>query len=480
MKRLICALILLASPSIFAAGFEIPENTTRSVARGGTGVASKHDPSALYFNPALLSRAPGLQVLLDLNLVDLSLDFERDPLTVGSTTRTFSRVSNQEGFFPAPFFAASYDFGIDGLGVGIGVFGPSAYGKRCFGKTEDCEPSDDNGARLMILNSELLQIYFTAGASYEFSLGSMGSISIGAAAALAYQRNNFEVVIDELLVSPPFDEDPNNQAPLTASNLEDFKPTGFFGLAYFNGPLTVGVSYRPPISWSDEGELDITMPDAYKELVALKGNRLKFDTNQAGQLRAGIDLAHGQHPGIETEPLFDLEFNFVWEDWSRVDYFTIAPDAVLEISGVDQPLFVIYQPKHWQDTFSFRLGGSVGVVDWLTLHAGTSYETAAQDDPATSVDFVSWERLTGGAGATVHATKWLDVSLAYAYTYSGSRDVTNGQVYQQIPVSGCVGPDFTAEACKNPGSPPGNPQNNGHWESAFQILSVGTTFKFDP
>ncbi|MEZ4460031.1 MAG: outer membrane protein transport protein [bacterium] len=300
------------------------------------------------------------------------------------------------------------------------------------------------------------------------------------AGALAWQRTNFRVVIDELFVGPPFDEDPTNQAPLTASDLQDFQPTGFVGLAYFNGPWTVGLSYRPPLSWTDEGDLDIEIPEGYQDLVSRNGNGLTFSTNAAGSLRAGVDYGYGEHPGRPTEPLFDVELNVVWEDWSRVDFFTIAPQATLDIAGSPQPLFDVYQPKRWQDTYSFRLGGSYGPLEWLTLHGGGSYETAAQDEAATNTDFVSWERITGSAGVTVHATDWVDLSLGYAYTYSGSRTVTNGQVFQQIPVSGCVGPDFTADACQTPGTPPGNPQNNGEWSAAFQIISFGTTFKFDP
>lgn len=483
MKRVAVAIALGVLPfsQAWAGGFEIPENTTRAVARGGTGVASKRDPSAIYFNPALLSRSRGLQVLLDVNLVDLSLDFQRAPLEVGSTRREFDPIENTAGFFPAPFLAVSYDFGVEGLGVGVGVFGPSAYGKRCFGDAEnDCAADDRNGARLMMLESDLLQVYFTAGASYEFALGSSGSLAVGLAGSLAWQKTSFTVEIDELLVSPPFDEDPTNQAPLRAENLQDFQPTGFVGLAYFNGPVTVGASYRPPLSWSDEGDMYIDLPEGLQDLARLEGSDMTFETNQAGSLRAGVDYAIGTHPGDPTAPLFDVEFNFVWEDWSRVDYFKIAPDARFFVADVEQPLNDVYQPKNWQDTFSLRLGGSYAALPWLTAHAGGSYETAAQDLNATNTDFVSWERIGAGAGVTIHATPWVDVDLGYAYTYSGSRTVTDGEVYQQIPMSGCVGPDFDADACAVKGTPPGNPQNNGEWEAAFQIISAGATFKFDP
>ena len=82
---------------------------------------SKRDPSALYFNPALLPRADGLQILLDVNMVGLSLEYQRNPIDVGGLAQEFGPAVNDAGLFPAPFFAASYDFGVDDLGVGIGV-----------------------------------------------------------------------------------------------------------------------------------------------------------------------------------------------------------------------------------------------------------------------------------------------------------------------------------------------------------------------
>src|SRR5690554_777689 len=89
------SLACLILPNIaLGAGFEIPENTTRSVARGGTGAVTKADPSALYFNPALLPRANGTQILLDLNLLTHDVTFSRNDLVLENTTREFEPTSN--------------------------------------------------------------------------------------------------------------------------------------------------------------------------------------------------------------------------------------------------------------------------------------------------------------------------------------------------------------------------------------------------
>jgi len=473
--------IFLLVPTIaFGAGFEVPENTTKSVARGGTGAVSKADPSALYFNPALLPRARGIQVLLDLNVLKHDVSFSRDDLVVGDTRREFEPTENTDGFFPAPFFAASYDFGIEGFAAGVGVFGPSAYGKRCLGKRngDTCEYEYSNSAKHMMVDSDIVEVYFTLGAGYTIDLGSGGNLSFGLAGALAWQETNFSVVVDELQVSPPFNEDPQQQSYMKAENLSDFQPTGFVGVAWEHSGFRVGASYRPPIDWDTTGEFSLEFPPAFSELAELDGNTLNFKTKQAGSLRAGISYEYGEHPGLPSAPLFDIEFNYVWEDWSRVDNFEIEPRVQLLIVDVPQPLNSVLQRKGWQDTHSFRLGGSFGATSWLTLMAGAAYETAAMPIEYTNIDFASWERTSFGGGLSVHALDWLEVSLAYSATMSPDRTVTNGAVYQSIPTSGCTGPDYQDAACANPGTPPGNPQNNGQWSTFTQIISVGTSFKF--
>lgn len=475
------SLACLILPNIaLGAGFEIPENTTRSVARGGTGAVTKADPSALYFNPALLPRANGTQILLDLNLLTHDVTFSRNDLVLENTTREFEPTSNTSGLFAAPFLAISHDFGLDDLGVAVGIFGPSAYGKQCFGEWDgsECQFEYSNSAKHMMLSSDIIEVYFTAGAGYRFDLGNAGALSVGVAAALAWQRTNFSVVVDEVQVAPPFNEDPANQSLLEARNLQDFQPTGFFGLTWEHSGFRVGASYRPPISWETTGEFELDLPETFEGLAEIEGNTLNFNTEQAGSLRAGVVYEHGAHPGIEGAPKFDIEFNFVWEDWSRLEYFYIEPDVRLLVAGVEQPLNAVVQPKQWKDTYSFRLGGSYAPLPWLTTFAGGAWESAAQPEAFTNVDFASWERTTLGIGAALHLVDWLDIELAYSAIISPDRNVTDGEVYQPIPTSGCTGPDYQEDACATKGTPPGNPQNEGEWSTFSQIFSVGTTFKF--
>ena len=63
------ALLLLSSATVAeAGGYEIPENTTRGLGRGGANIAHVADPTATYFNPAGLTRVDGFGFSGSLNL----------------------------------------------------------------------------------------------------------------------------------------------------------------------------------------------------------------------------------------------------------------------------------------------------------------------------------------------------------------------------------------------------------------------------
>lgn len=499
------ALSMTSSAPAHAGGFEVPENTTRAVSRGGTGAVLKRDPSALYFNPALLPRAEGTQILLDSNFVGLDVSFQRDPLTYSrgsrQVRRTFEETNNEAGLFPAPFLAMSTDLGLENFALGLGVFGPSAYGRLCYGELDDdgeCvlrsyqegalegeEQRGTNAARHMMLESRLLQIYFTLGAGYTFEFDGGGELSFGLAGAAAYQDNTFRLVIDSDVFSPgqPWEERPSEEALFEARDLRDVKPTAFLGVAWTKGGAHIAASYRPPIRWEASGTANVELdPDLQETTGArLTDDEVILRTWQAGMLRVGFGWTDGVHPRFADRPRLELEANVTWEDWSRTQNFEVEVQGDLDLPelGTSIALDSIQQAKNWQDVYSLRLGAGWAFNRWVTGHAGAFMETPTQPVAYTSADFIAWERYGVGLGASVHATDWLDVELGYMYIGMPRREVPEGSIYQSIPLSECSPPDYDDGSCPTPGTPPGNPQNEGVWSGRFQIASVGLTLHFE-
>jgi len=475
-----------------AAGFEVGEHTAKSTARGGTGVASKEDPSALYFNPSLLPAAEGLQFQLGGELIDTNVTFDRDDLVIGegddAQRTTFDTARNETPVTPVPSLALSYDFGIDNFGAAIGVFTPHSVSEKCYGELANgnCEVDRDGGARHMLVEADIVEFYGMAGAGYEFDLAE-GSLRLGASALIARQSADFKIVVNsEINPSSPYEEDPEDEAVFDAEELTDTNLIGVFGATYQHKNHRVALSYRPPIKWESDGKASIDFPDNLEGFgPELTDDAITFETWQAGSLRVGWQYRRGTHPGPSGRPKWDVEVNAIWEDWSRVENFKLDPagDVGSSMTDSDEPIVELrpfFQRKNWQDTFSLRLGGSWGAASWVTLHGGSFVESAAQREAFTNVDFPSWFRVAGSVGASFHPTDWVDLDVAFMHVASpGGRSVANGEVFNKIPTSDCAGPDFDDDACPAPGQPPGNPQNNGEWSTHYNIGSLGATFRFN-
>ena len=487
-------LIVLPADSAVAAGFEVGENTAEATARGGTGVVNTRSASAVYLNPALLTRS-GSQLLVSSNFLTLDVEFERDDFYARPSReqpdQTFDPATNQNGVFPAPSLMGSLEVGPEELTMGAGLFGPPAYGNPCYGVIDDgqCRPNPQGATRGMAVEADMVVVYAGVGAGYQFDLGEDRQLDVGLTAALAYQDTDFSVVVEsDPQVSPPWREDPDNEAFVQGQDMRGFAPTGILGVAYSTGALRLAASYRPPMRWNLTGRADVDFPESLRDQEAqLSDDTIHMQTWHAGSLRLGWGLEGGEHPADPHRPRWDLEVNTVWENWSVVDHFRFEFDGVIETRALPPDadgqypyveLQPIYQRKGYQDTISLRTGFSFGVNSWLTTHTGGFLETPAQPVAYTSADFISWERYAASLGATFHLPAGLEVALGYTFIHSPDRQVTNGEVYNPVPLSQCRGPDFDAGACRDPGTPPGNPQNEGTWRANFQILSAGLSWTY--
>lgn len=492
----VTAAILLWTTAISAAGFEVGENTPRATARGGTGAVNTASASAVYFNPALLRRIDGSEVLLSSNFLHLDAEFHRDDLVLRpgeEPAHTFDPVTEQGGIFPAPFIATSFDIGPDELSFGAGLFGPPAYGNPCWGERGDdgqCLPASETPTRGMVVETDMVVVYGAGAVGYAVDLGEDRVLDLGLTAALAHQRSDFSVVVEaDPQVGSPWEENPSREGFVQGSTLSDFAPMGIFGVAYQDGPLRLAASYRPPIHWELTGTADVDFPEFLQgQDPHLSDETMHLETWHAGSLRVGWGLELGEHPGDASRPRADLELNAVWENWSVVDNFRIDLEGDIEVRafGTDEdgeyPTAVefqpIYQRKGYQDTISLRTGFSWGFLPWLTGHVGGFLETAAQPVTYTSADFLSWERYAGSLGASFHLPANLELDVGYTYIHLPDRVVGEGKVYNPVPMSQCLGPDYDASACDTPGVPPGNPQNEGTWRANFQILSAGVSWRY--
>ncbi len=172
LVTLVVTVFAAVAPSrAFAGGFEIPDNGTEALGRGGAFTAKADDGTALQYNIAGFARQRGTRLLVNTNLWFSDYSFQRagtypdDPASSYTPWggARFPKVRDDGGVFVEPFVAASTDFGyFDRWTFALGAFGPSSVGNRTYPASLGFAP---NPSRYDIVQNKPQVIYGTAAAA---------------------------------------------------------------------------------------------------------------------------------------------------------------------------------------------------------------------------------------------------------------------------------------------------------------------------
>lgn len=510
LPALLCTSMVLSTTSADAAGYYAFEIGPRSVGRAGANLVNPGDPSALWTNPAAITNVRGLQLKLDGALVNLSGSFRRDcgpnddcgpqPVTreyaggrryevtsdraaaddengpvytpkagnLGrlNTPSDFSdghAANNRADWQPIPGIWAVLNldtFGIDGAALGFAAYAPYA-GDYAFGS--------DEFTRYSLIDRDLLELYYQATFAYRFQNWIAVGASLQGASAGVRQRV-------KLSADPYGNENPDYDLAVEINTLQNFIPSANFGLwsnplpgLELGGSLQLGRSVSAPGSirilnkgpeieaFIDSGALTLTEENATAttsfELPAFWRLGAKYGMQNLGD--AGID--------------FEIEGDFVYEQWSSYDH------VFIETAGIDfafggseaAPLDPIVQPRDWQDAWSLRLGGELGLFDQMVaLRGGVMYETAAVPTSSLNIELLNGEKVGMGLGASVRM--WgATLDFGYGHMFVFDRVVGDESIiYAENPVRSLNPEPRTRVAM-------------GKYTMSYDVVTVGLTFAFD-
>ena len=322
MNRLVVALAvggltlpaLCAPRAARAAGFEIPDNGTVALGRGGAFVAVATDGTAIDYNPAGLTQQDGLQLTLDANFITHSVSFLRTDDQGTNGLVDIQSVKNSEKNFLSPIAAISYThkFTVAALSVAAGVYGPPAEGKYAFPAPGD-DPASDSPNRYQLIKNNIFILYPTISVAYRLPISRVyAAIGVSGQMVISHFQFNQDLYAQPTLTSilgfPKDDQghspglgdtyrgpgvssstmcpktyDPNCHATAalgsaasspTKLHLED--PiwdanvnvdvtgkkafTAVLGALVKAGPVSVGASFRPGYTLNAEGPLTVTLP----------------------------------------------------------------------------------------------------------------------------------------------------------------------------------------------------------------------------
>ncbi len=461
---------LLAPVAASAAGFELPDNGARALARGGAFTARADDPSAVALNPGALSKLKGGHFLYSHNLMWSQIRFTREPTGIPSRVDygvdPLAPVENEAGVFPmGVMLAATHDFGLEHFTFGLSVYGPNAVGQLEFPVT--------GGQRYLLTSLDTAVVYTGLSAAWGNEVAGIGVTAQWA--QLPWLR--YGLVVDgqpggEL---NPYASGSDVEAIIELS--DSFAPTLLAGAWWRPMPqIEFGVAGRlVPITFDSEG--DMTLNNVPGQ-TAFTDEQLKIsDSSAALEFSLPATARFGlryRHLAGERE-VFDIELDLVYEAWSRLRAFDMDLEGGIMLFA-NEPTQDVSVPKQWQDSLSVRLGSTVQVLpERLALSVGGYWEQGTTPHNYTHLDFMSLDRY--GLGGGVHYTQpigdtlSIDLSVAYSHVFQQDRHLREGcaKVMQLRPVGSC--PD----ECQGYD---GVPANAGTFESSFDQLNVALAVRY--
>ena len=397
LARLVSVLTVVSATSAFAAGYDTPMLYSAShMGMGGTAIGSVDDPSAIFHNPAGLSRSGVGALHLDVSPLGgvIQGSPDKDALSIKSNTAI------------SPFFMAAGSYRVvDRVHVGFAAY---LLGGAAGSYNYNIDKTKANGDlnRTSVVDSASLGFIEFAPA---VSVRIIDGLSLGVAwrpLFTTFDRNRVNTL------SANTTPDPQTFIDM---KMKGWNFTGFrIGLQYAIGKFLFGAVYRNKVTTTVAADkivyAGVDFPNATYQFIL--PSKLGFGVQWSGveNLRLAADF----------EYIFNSENTTV--------------NLIGEQGGVAKP---IMNTSNWTDSYTIRVGGGYKITKPLELRAGYIFDAAAAN-PMYPTAFGSPPGPTNivTAGAGYEFTPSFDMSFAMAYRHGTG---STSEVDDKCPFCGKTG-----------------------------------------
>ena len=449
-KVLTLLFICLFSADAFAGGFYLPGRGVKPLGKAGAFVASGGgDLNSLWYNPANLATITDLQLVIDLGLINLSLEHTRAPRTFeNGDVENFETIENSA----APKIDPQILIGgplFENMTWAFGIYAPYLSGHTF--------PEDGPQRYVLVDNDKSLLLILHLAVAYNF--GDSFRIGFGIQNVPA----SFELVTVSSGATGLFgDAEDADLDILSEVVLQDFfSPSANFGVwARFSENLSGAISFQAPIQFKDnDAKLRVRLP-SHPEFsgAKLNGDSLTGEMWFPPVVRAGVSLDVGS---------LNVELAAVWEGWSILDEIKVQPNdiSVENLYGIGNiPIGALTIPTKYQDTYSVRLGGEYDISETLQLRAGYGFETSAIPDEYYTVFLIDNDKHMMALGGSLKLSDSVAIDAGLAYYLMPDRNVTNSKWRQINPT------DTSGKVTSVVG--------NGEYKQSYFVSGVGTRIDF--
>ena len=386
---------VLAFGQADASGFQLKENSVKSLGNAFAGAGLRDDDTAVVVNnPASMTQFEGTTVQGDISVIDLSYEFDGSGSDVLGRPLSGGYGGNAGDVTPIPAFSMVHKFD-NGAAVGAMVNVP-------FGLATKYD--HDWVGRYSAIDSEV-QIVELALAGAVDIIPDRLTVGVGLTFSQADVTLSKGVDFGTILMG---------------AGVPGFQPQGADGMAVVEGDdtgmgwllgvnlrptdrLSIGVSHRSEVKYELTGTADWTVPAPARATFDAVGRGMLF---QDGDVSAKLTT-----PGTTTAEIayqFTDRFSMA-ASWSETKWESLEEVRI----QFDNPDPDSVEPFEWSNTRFMSIGGEFVLNDAWTLRAGY-----AQDETPTSLEhrtprLPDEDRQWYSIGATWNYSDNLEFSFAY-------------------------------------------------------------------
>lgn len=396
---------LVLAPAAHAAGFQLKENSVKSLGSAFAGTAAKKgDSSVVVNNPAVMTQFEGNTFQIDVTAIDLNYEFQgsgTDPL---GRPLTGSNGGNAGGVTPVP--AMSYIRKLDN-GVALGAMVSAPFGLKT-------EYDDGWMGRYHALNSDVQIVDLTLAMSLE--LGPHFSAGLGAVIERSDVTLSNAIDFGSALCANPATQAlcfmPN---PITGP----FGPQKNDGKVEVHGTdtslgliaglswrptdrVSIGYAYRSEVDHVLSGDADFTVPTNVSSILAATGQYV--DTGASARLTT--PSVHTLSATWQASDRFALMAETSLTGWSSLREIRIEFDNPVQADAVE--------PYNWGDSWFYSVGGEYALNDRFTLRAGVARDDSPVSFPYRTPRMPDQDRMWYALGLTWTASEHFEINASYA------------------------------------------------------------------
>jgi len=393
-----------------ASGYGIFTQGARALGRADASIASLDSPSAIFFNPALLTDLEGTQGEFGTTLI--------------FPDRSYAGATNAETedslFYPTTLYL-SHELN-DDVTFGLGVFNP-------FGLGTDWP--DNWEGRYLATRSEIVTYDIRPVVAWQAS----DRLSLSFGIDYVYLEAELERMIDF-----------TGFGPLNPDGHQLFSGDGD-GFGYnlglqlnFSESISLGLFYRSEVDIDVDATSNFSVPAAFSALFPT--TRAHTELTLPQQIFVGL--------AYQISPELLVEASVRWEGWSTFDQLRIDLDQPVAGSTVE------IQPRNWDDTFAYSIGGEYQLNASTTLLAGYLYGENSVPDATFEPAIPDSDSHLFCIGAT-HQIDKIQLTASYGFQHQLDRTKNNAIAPPPSPQASSV---------------------NGKYESDLHLLGFSVGYKF--